>query len=172
MNRQDKNLAIETLTREFQSNDAAFIVGMQGMTVSQVELLRKGVRQKGGKFLVAKNSLLRIAVKDNPAIAGLGPYFKDQVAVIFVAKEASSVAKLISDVSQENEHLKVIAGSYESRVFDQDMIKFLASLPSKEILVAQLCGLLKAPIAHHVRVLNQVMVQLVHVLKQASEKQS
>ncbi len=171
MNRQDKSLAIGTLAKEFQSNDAAFIVGMQGMTVSQVESLRKGVR-KHGKFLVAKNSLLRIAVKDIPAISHLTPYFKGQIAVIFVPREASSVAKLINDVSRENEHLKIVAGCYESRVFDQDMVKFLGSLPPKEILVAQLCGLLKAPMVQHVSVLNQIIARLLYVLKQASEKQS
>lgn len=173
MNRQEKNSAIEILKNEFQSNEAAFVVGMQGMTVAQVESLRKGVRKQGGKFQVAKNSLLRIAIQDIPSAQKLSPYFKDQVAVIFVPREASSVAKLICDVSQEeNAHLKIVAGCYESRVFDQNMVKFLGSLPSKEVLAAQLCGLLKAPMTMHVRVLNQVMVQLVYVVKQASEKQS
>jgi large subunit ribosomal protein L10 len=172
MNRQEKSSAIEVLKHEFQSNQAAFIVGMQGMTVAQVESLRKGVRTQGGKFQVAKNSLLRLAAKELPAVQKLSPYFKDQVAVIFVSKEPSSVAKLICDVSEENEHLKVVAGCYESRVFDQDMVKFLGSLPPKEILVAQLCGLLKAPIAQHVGVLHQIIARLLYVLKQASEKQS
>jgi large subunit ribosomal protein L10 len=172
MNRQEKSSAIGILKNEFQSNEAAFIVGMQGMTVSQVESLRKGIRKQGGKFQVAKNSLLRKATQDLPAAQLLTPYFKDQVAVIFVPKEASSVAKLICDVSQENEHLKIVAGCYESRVFDKDMVKFLGSLPPKEILVAQLCGLLKAPIAQHVSVLNQLIARLLYVLKQASEKQS
>lgn len=161
MNRQQKSSAVEALKNEFQSNEAAFVVGMQGMTVSQVESLRKGVRSQGGKFQVAKNSLLRIAVQGMPNAEELTPFFKDQVAVIFVSKEASSVAKLICNASKENEHLKIVAGSYESRIFDQKMVKFLGSLPSKEILAAQLCGLLNAPIT-----------QLAYVLKQASEKQS
>ncbi len=172
MNRQEKSSAIQTLRNEFQQNDAAFVVGMQGMTVSQVEDLRKNVRKQGGRFQVAKNSLLSLAVKDMPSVQGLTPYFKDQIAVIFVSKEASNVAKLICNVSQENERLKIIAGSYESRVFDQDMIKFLGSLPSKEVLVAQLCGLLKAPAARQVSMLHQMIARLLYVLKQASEKQS
>jgi large subunit ribosomal protein L10 len=172
MNRQEKSSAIDILKNEFQSNEAAFIVGMQGMTVAQVESLRKGVRTQGGKFQVAKNSLLRLAAKDIPGVQKLSPYFKDQVAVIFVSKEASSVAKLICTVSEENEHLKIVAGCYESRVFDQDMVKFLGSLPPKEVLVAQLCGLLKAPMAQHVSLLNQLIARLLYVLKQASEKQS
>ena len=172
MNRQEKSSAIEILKNEFQSNEAAFIVGMQGMTVAQVESLRKGVRTQGGKFQVAKNSLLRIAIKDIPSAQQLSPYFKDQVAVIFVSKEASSIAKLICDATEENEHLKIVAGCYESRVFDQDMVKFLGSLPPKEVLVAQLCGLLKAPMAQHVGLLNQIIARLLYVLKQASEKQS
>ena len=172
MNRQEKSSAIGFLKSEFQSNEAAFIVGMQGMTVAQVESLRRGVRSQGGKFQVAKNSLLRLATKDMPSVEKLSPYFKDQVAIIFVPKEASSVAKLICDVSQENEHLKIVAGCYEARVFDQDMVKFLGSLPPREVLVAQLCGLLKAPMARNVGVLHQIMSRLLYVLKQASEKQS
>jgi large subunit ribosomal protein L10 len=172
MNRQKKNSAIELLKGEFQSNEAAFIVGMQGMTVAQVESLRKGVRSRGGRFKVAKNSLLRRAAQDLPSVKMLSPYFKNQVAIIFVSKEASHVAKLICDATEENEHLKIVAGCYESRVFDHDMVKYLGSLPSKEVLVAQLCGLLKAPMVQHVSLLNQIIVRLLYVLKQASEKQS
>lgn len=172
MNRQDKSSAIEALKKEFQSNDAAFVVGMQGMTVAQVESLRNAVRKQGARFQVAKNSLLRIAARDLASVEKLSPHFKDQVAIIFVPKEASSVAKLICDVSQENDHLKIVAGSYESRVFDQDMVKFLGSLPPKEVLVAQLCGLLKAPMAQHVGLLNQIIARLLYVLQQASHRQS
>ncbi len=160
MNRQGKNSAIESLKREFQANEAAFVVGMQGMTVAQVESLRRGVRSLGGKLQVAKNSLLRLAAQDMPQAKELSPYFKDQVAVIFVPKDATGVAKIICKASEENGHLKVVAGAYEQQLFDQDRVKYLGSLPSKEVLIAQLCGLLQ-----------QLIARPLYVLKQASEKQ-
>ena len=172
MNRQDKTHAIETLKQEFLSNNAAFLVGMQGMTVAQVEYLRKEVRKKGGRVQVAKNSLMGLATKELAGVQALDPYFKNQIAVIFINNDVSGVAKLICDYSQENERLKIVAGCFESRVIDQDMVKFLGSLPPKEILLAQLCGVLKAPMAQSVGLLNQLIVRLLWVLKQASEKQS
>ena len=171
MNRFEKNSAIETLKKDFQSNDAAFLVGMQGMTVAQIESLRNGIRHQGASMKVAKNSLLRLATEDMPALAPMHSFFRDQIAVIFVPKDASGIAKFICNTAENTAQLKIVAGCYESRVINQDMVKFLGSLPSKEIMLAQLCGLMKAPIARQVSVQNQLIARLLWVMKQAAEKQ-
>jgi Ribosomal protein L10 len=171
MNRQEKQLVVDALKNDLSRSQAAFLVGVHGMAVSQVQALRKGLRKQGGTLKVAKNSLLRIAVQGVPGAQDLDPYFKDQIAVVFADRDATSVAKTIYDFSKENEKMTIVAGFFESQAISSDMVCFLGTLPPKEVLLAQMCGLLKAPIAKNVCLLNQLVARLLWVLKQASEQQ-
>jgi len=170
MNRQKKQSIIDSLKTDFTSSPAAFLVGVQGLTVREMQLLRTGLRKEGGKLLVAKNTFARLATDALPGAKELHPYFKSQVAVVFAAQESSAVAKVLCGYEREHAKFSIIAGCLESQFIDQSMVKFLGSLPPREIVAAQLCGALKAPIAKHVFVLNQLMVRLVLVLKLASQK--
>lgn len=170
MNRQEKQLVVESLKHDLSQSQAAFLVGVHGMTVSQVQSLRRGLRKQGGTLKVAKNSLLRRAVKEMPGAKDLDSYCKDQIAVIFANRDATSIAKTIYEFSKEHEKMTIVAGFFEAQAISSDMVRFLGTLPPKEILLAQMCGLLKAPISAHVSVLNQLVARLLFVLKQASEK--
>lgn len=158
MNQQRKRQEVESLRADFAQHDASFVVGVQGLTVDEMQQLRKQVRPYG-KIKVSKNTLVSIVVRENPAIQLLEPYCKNQVAFVFVAKEAPNVAKVLRTFAQEHEKLKLVAGYMDAQLLDAQKITFIASLPSKEVLVAQLCGLLQSPI-----------VKLAWVLKQAAEK--
>ena len=160
MNRQEKQLVIESLKNDFMQSQGSFLIGIQGMTVGQIQLLRKGLSQQGGKMKLAKNTLLKIAARDIPGVEKLEPYFKEQVGIIFVGKESPAVAKVLCDTAKENELLKLVAGYIDARVIDKNTITRLASLPSRDILIARLCATMLAPI-----------MSLAVVLKQVSEKQ-
>ena len=160
MNRPEKQLVIESLKNDFMQSQASFLIGIQGMTVSQIQLLRKGLSQQGGTMKLAKNTLMKLATRDIPGVQKLEPYFKEQVGVIFVQKESPAVAKVLYNTAKENELLKLVAGYVDDRVIDKKTIIALASLPSREVLIARLCGVLQAPIAC-----------LANVLKQVSEKE-
>lgn len=171
MNRQEKQVVIESLKDSFSGCSAMFLVGVEGLTVGQFQSLRKGLREQGGKMQVAKNTLLKVAAEEVDAVKALSPHFSKQLAVVFATQESPAVAKVLFDAAKDNENLKIVAGSLEGEVIDAAKIKFLATLPSREQLLGQLCGTLMAPIAAHVRLLNMVVVQFLFVLKQASEKE-
>jgi large subunit ribosomal protein L10 len=133
---------------------------MQGLTVAQVQKLRKGIAAKG-KMCVAKNTLLKRATRDIAGAEQLEPYFKDQIALIFAHQDAPAVAKVVHGLSEETDKLKVLAGYLDKRVVDASKVKFIATLPSKEVLIARLAGLLKSPVS-----------RLAFVLKEISTKQS
>jgi large subunit ribosomal protein L10 len=170
MNRQEKQVVIDTLRNDFLRSRASFLVEVQGLTVSHIQDVRKRLRTEGGTLKLAKNTLLKIATHDIPGVQGLQPYFKKQVAIVFASNESSPIARIIYDTAQKNERFLVIAGCVDARVIDRDMIKFLSSLPSRPVLAAQMCGVLKSPIIRHVSVLNQVITKLLYVLDQASKK--
>lgn len=160
MNRQDKELLVTSLRERFSASQAAFLVGVQGLTVAQVQSLRKGVRKYGGHVQVAKNTLLALAADGIEGVQDLRPQFTQQIAVVFASTDAPGVARAIFDVKRACDRLNVTGGYLEGRVVDGAVVQFLASLPSREQLLGQLCG-----------VLNATTVKLLYVLKQASEKQ-
>ncbi len=170
MNRQEKKQAVETVKHDFETSQAAFIVAVQGMTVESVQKLRKELKQQEGSIKVTKNTLLKLATQDMPGLEGLAPYFKEQIALVFAHKEPVSVAKLIFTAAQADEKLKLVGGALKSKVIDKNQIEFLATLPPREVVLAQALGTMKAPITAYVSVLNQLILRFLWVLK-ALEKQ-
>jgi large subunit ribosomal protein L10 len=171
MNRQEKHELVQTLKHDFMHTQASFVVNVQGLTVDQLQSLRRNVRQHGGKIKVPKNSLAKLAIREIPGVCDLEPFFKQQTAVVFADKDSVAIAKVIETFARENERLHIIAGCVEQRIVDKGMIEFLSSLPPREQLLANVCGALRAPLAHHVILLRQLIVRLMWVLKQAAEKQ-
>lgn len=156
MNRQDKKQTVTELKDQFSTNEGSILVGYKGLTVVQLQKLRKGVRQNGGSFKVAKARLMKLAAQDLGSIQPLIPYFKDQVGLVFVKNQDPVVLKFLHNFSKENEALKFVAGSLSAQLLDAKALSILATLPSREVLLAQLCGVLKAPIAKLAFVLQQI----------------
>ncbi len=170
MNRQEKEMVIESLKGDFSHSQASFVIVVQGMTVSQLQGLRKNIRAQGGQLKVAKNTLLKIATSDMPGIRDLNPYFKEQVGIVFVGQESPAVAKVLLDVSKENSRLVIVAGCLDTHVIGKDGVISLASLPPKEVLQAQTCGVLEAPLASFVGLLQRVVADFLWILDQASRQ--
>lgn len=170
MNRETKQGVIDSLKGDFQQSKATFLVGVQGLTVAQMQALRTGVRRQGGRVQIAKNTFAHIAAEPYEGAKVLQPYLKGQIALVFTTGDSSAVAKVICDSAKENGKITIVAGSLDARFIDKSMVEFLGSLPPREVIVAQVCGTIKAPMVRHVSVLQQLIVRLLFVLKQASEK--
>lgn len=156
MNRQEKNLVIDELKNELLSSSAAFLIGYKGLTVKKLHQLRSNLRGKDGVFKVAKARLMRLAVDGQSGVDGLSDYFKDQVGLVFAKKDVAGVAKVLSDFSKENTNLQLVAGYFDSRILQREKIIQIASLPSREVLLAQLCATLNAPMSSLARVINKI----------------
>lgn len=170
MNRQEKAAVVESLHNDFAQSKAAFVVGFQGLTVAQIRTLRTELRKQGGTFKVAKARLMKRAAQGLQGPEGLDPVFHDQIGLVFASKEAPAVAKVLSDFSKENEHLKLIAGCLDNLILNGESVARIATLPSREVLLAQVCGTLKAPMARVAGVLNGVTLKLLLTLKGVGEK--
>lgn len=171
MNRQQKELVVQLLRERFLQSPASFIVGYKGLTVNQLQELRSKLRQRGGALKVAKARLMKLAVGDLEDSQVLTPYLKDQIGIVFTKdKSPANIAKVLNDFAKDHEALRLVGGTVEGSFVDQSTIGRIASLPSKEVLLAQLCGTLKAPITRLVTVLDMQIVQLPLVLKQIAAK--
>jgi len=175
MNRQQKEAVVSGIKDMFSQADGSFLVQYKGLSVSQMQDLRSKLRQEDGLLKVTKARLMKLAVSDFESAENFKGDLKDQVGLIFAMKETPAIAKKIVDFSKENEALKIISGLFESKVLTKDQVESLASIPSREVLLAQLVGTLQAPVAGFASTLNMLLVKLVYVLgevaRQKGEKQ-
>lgn len=158
MNREQKAIIIDSIKNDFSQSEASFVVGYKGLTVKQLQALRKELRSKNGSFKVAKGRLVKLAVKDLNGVNSLSPYFKEQIGVVFAADQVSGVAKVLYNFSKANQGLKLVAGFFDERVLPSKDIERIATLPSREELLAQVCFML-----------NMQMVRLLWTLQKVAE---
>lgn len=172
MNRQEKAELIELLKHGFDESNALFWVNYQGLSVNQLRALRSELRKQQGRFKVAKVRIVKRALQDLPDAQELSLQLKNQLGVVFSAGEPNAVAKVLYDFSKTNEGLQLVVGRFENKVLDRDRIKYLATLPSREVLLAQLCGTLNAPISNFAGIMRLMIVRLLVVLQKVSETKS
>lgn len=164
MNRTQKAHTVEQWTEKFGKARAAIFAEYRGLTVAQLTQLRTKMRGAQGAFNVVKNRLAKRAL-DAAKIAGLDQFFTGPTAVASSDGDAAALAKTLVDFAKDNEKLKLKGGYIEGKTIDFSGIKALATLPSREVLLAQVFGLLKTPASQLVNVLAGVPRQLVTVLK-------
>lgn len=170
MNREQKAIIIESLKNNFSNSTASFVVGYKGLTVKQLQSLRRELLKNKSTFKVAKGRLIKRAVDGLEGITDLTPYLKEQIGVVFVNNEPPVVAKVLHDFSKNHAALQLVAGYFDSRLMLRDSLERIATLPSRDVLLAQTCGTLKAPIVGLVVVLNMQVLRLLWLMKKIAEQ--
>jgi large subunit ribosomal protein L10 len=165
LTRNDKEQLLEQYENGLAKAAHAFVVGYQGISVPQVTELRNRVRNSGGEYVVVKNTLALRAI-DSKALAQLKEHFVGPTAVVFSDKDPVALAKALTDSVKDMPALQFKAGLVEGRAIGADQIKDIASLPSREELLAKLLFLLQSPVVRFVRVLAAVPQSFVMVLDQ------
>ena len=162
---------IASLSEKFGRSKAAFLVDFKGMTVEQVTTLRKKLVPVEAEMKVVRNTLAVRALMDHPKSQVLSDSFVGNNAVVFAYSDASASAKALTDFAKDVELLQVKVGVMDGTKLDAKGIKALASLPSKEVLRAQLLGLMQQPMAKFVGTLNAVPSGFVRVLAAKKDQQ-
>ncbi len=170
MNRQQKETLIDNLQKDFSASEAAYLVGVRGLSVNATQELRSKLREKGAVLKIAKMRLFKRAIVDNGALNDFFAQLQDQRGVVFVYEEPASVAKVLYDFAKSNEHLSLVLGYVDQEILDVEGIKYIALLPSREVLLAQVLGTMQAPVTQFVGILRMLLVRLLVVLKKIEEK--
>ena len=170
MNKQQKQELVKNLEAKFAESSGSFLVNFQGLTVPQMQTLRGELYDKGAQVKVAKNRLVKIAIKETADCINLDQYLQGQLALVFAESDVTGVAKVLSDFAKDNDAMELVAGCCENQVFDAEALKKLAKLPSREVLLAQLMGVMQSPTVGMVMVLRQLIVKLLLTLKAVEEK--
>lgn len=169
LTRSDKEQILADYEGGLAKAPHAFLVSYQGITVPQVTELRNRVRQGGGEYVVVKNTIALRAI-DSQALAQLKEHFTGPTAVVFSQTDPVAIAKALTDYAKDVPAIKVKAGLVEGRAIAAEQVKDIASMPSREQLIAKLLFLLQSPITSFVRVLAAVPQSFVMVLDQVRIK--
>lgn len=162
--RAEKAQEITALSERFGRAKAAFLVDYKGMSVEQVTSLRKKLVPVESEMKVVRNTLAVRALIENPKSEVLKDSFVGTNAVVFAYGDASASAKALADFAKDVELLQLKIGVMDGTKLDVTRIKALANLPSKDVLRAQLLGLLQQPMAKFVGTLSAVPSGFVRVL--------
>lgn len=164
--------AVEELKAKLENAKAIFFADYQGLTVSQIGDLRDKIRATNGEFSVAKNTLLKIALKENGLPRNLEEVLRGPTAVLIATEDEISPLKALVDFAKDAELPKLKAGIYEDRILSAEELQELAKLPSKPELHAKLVGILQGPMYGLVNVLSGNTRKLVYVLNAIKESKS
>ena len=163
-----KQAVVAELKEQMTSAKGAVFTSYRGMTVAQDTELHRELRAAGVTYRVVKNTMTRIAAKE-AGLEGIDEHLEGTTALAFSAEDAVAPAKVICDYIKKNKLedagiLTVKVGLVEGKVIDASEVKALASLPSREELIAKLLGSMNAPISNTVNVLQGVIRNAVYVL--------
>lgn len=167
--REQKQKDLNALTEELSNSKSAMVIGFNKVTVAKDQEFRNQIRSAGAKFQVVKNTIARLAVKDSD-FAGVGDQFKDMSAIAWTDSDPVVLSKTVSKFVKDNKDFYTFkAGVVEGKVVDFSQVESIASLPSKEELIAKLLFVLNAPAQQIASVINAVPRNLAVVVKQIGE---
>ena len=157
LNRSEKEAVISDVTSLAAKAQTLVIAEYRGITVADMTKLRTTARNSGVTLSVLKNTLARRAV------AGSGfEVLANQMTgplIYSFSVDAVAAAKVVAEFAKTNDKLVIRAGAYGGKALDANGVKQLASIPSKEVLLAQLLGLMQSPISRTARVLAALAEQ-------------
>jgi len=157
LNRSEKEAVIQEVTSLAAQAQTLVMAEYRGITVAAMDQLRVKARSNGVSLSVLKNTLARRAVAGSSfevaADQMTGPL------IYGFSEDAVAAAKVVAEFAKTNDKLVIRGGVYGGKVLDQNGVKQLASIPSKEVLLAQLCGLLMSPISRTAVVLGALAAQ-------------
>jgi large subunit ribosomal protein L10 len=168
--REQKQRDLEALSQQFQAATAGMLVGFTKMTVSKDQELRNRLREAGASYNVVKNTLARRAAEGTP-FAGAAEHFKGVTAIALAEGDPVALSKAVSKFVRENPDVFTFkAGVVEGRVIALADVDAIATLPSKEELIAKILFLVNAQAQRLVTVISAVPRNLAIVVKQIGEQ--
>jgi large subunit ribosomal protein L10 len=169
MNREQKAAAIAQIAENIRESQAVFAVDYRGISVPQASELRARLREADARFAIVKNTLTERAADEAGADA-LKELLEGPTALAFVRGDAAAAAKALRDYARETELLPFKGGFMDGTALTADDIGAIARLPSREVLYAQLVGIVAHPISGLARTMNQLIGGLAVALGQVQEK--
>lgn len=169
MNRQEKTKYLSDFSEEIKNVSGLVLTNYQGLNMYELSALRKELRPLGCKYMVVKNKMSKLVFENN----NLQPLIKDlegPTAVLFIKGEPLPAIKGIVKFAKEHEKLVIKSGYIYNKFLSSQEIDDLSKLPSKEVVLYNLIGILQLPLMKLLYVLNLPIMELVNTINQIKNK--
>lgn len=150
-----KQPIVKEIAEFLDGAQAAVVVDYRGLSAEQDTKLRKELREAGVTYKVYKNTMIRIAAKGTP-FETLDSSLEGPTAIAVSKEDATAPARILYNFSKTAPDLELKAGVVDGVTYDQDGIKVIATIPSRDELIGRLLGSIQSPITNFARVLNQI----------------
>ena len=162
-NQEAKKVVVEEIVEKIKASKSIVFVDYNKLTVAEVSELRKKCKQAGCEYKVYKNTLMRKALNE----LGYNQFANDlngPTAIAFAGDETSAAKVMVAAAKDYTDKIVLKSAFVDNAYVDKNGIKALASMPSKEELVAKMLGSMQAPLANFAGVLNNLLSGIVRVL--------
>ena len=166
-----KDEKIEKIKEKADKAQVAILTNYQGLTVEEITKLRRSIQKGGGDYMVTKNTLTKIAIKDTQYEV-LSESLKGPSAIAFGFEDPVSPAKALSQFIKEAKKGEIVAAVLEGKLLSAQEAKALANLPTKEELYAKMLGCVNSPATGIVGSINAVMAQLTRAMAAVRDQKS
>jgi large subunit ribosomal protein L10 len=167
--RPEKQQEVEALKTKFSAAKGIVLADFTGVTVAEVSELRRKCRDAGVEYKVVKNTLAKIAARD-ASLEGLVGHFDGPIAIALSTKDSVAPARVLANFVKDYQKLTLKAGCFDGQIYSNAQVLEIASLPAKEVLIAQVIGAVEAPIAQVIWCIESVLRDVVSVIDQAGKK--
>jgi large subunit ribosomal protein L10 len=172
MVKPEKIAVVKEIKEKLEKATSVILSDFRGLTFDQLATLRSALREKGAEFRIVKNTLTRIAIKELGLIE-LTDFLTGPTAIAFSYEDPIVATKILADFARENKTFTIKGGLLEGKFVDQTELKMISSLPSRDILLAKLTGILKAPVYGFAGVISaplQGLIGTLNAVAQSSER--
>ena len=152
---EQKKPVVAEISEHIANAQSVVLVNYSGLTVAQDTQLRKELREAGVVYKVYKNTMMNFAFQGTPC-EDLCKHLDGTNALAISKNDATAPARIIAKFAKTAPKLELVAGVVEGGYYDQNGIKALAEVPSREILLGRLLGSMQSPIANFARVIKQI----------------
>lgn len=168
MDRARKEIEVKELGQAFEDSGVVVVAHYAGLTVAEMQDLRRKMRAAGGIVRVAKNRLAKIALEGKPC-EGINKYLTGQT-VLGYSEDPVAAAKVFQDFAKGNEKLAILGGSMGSEILDAAGVKTVATMPSREEVIASIVGAILAPASNIAGAITAPAGNIAGILKAIEEK--
>jgi large subunit ribosomal protein L10 len=158
MNRTRKEEVVVDFKDLFSRSNATFIVEYKSLNVASMQQLRKDLRGQNASLRVTKARLMKKAFQEVPGAESFLAQLKQQVALVFAMEDVPAIAKSLVTFAKDKNSLKIVSGFFEEKYIDRARVEFLAALPTREVLLAQIAG-----------TINEIIARIPRVIQMANE---
>ena len=154
-NRQMKEAKVAEIKEKLEKSQSVILASYQGLTVEEDTQLRKNLREAGVEYKVYKNTLVTLAAKEL-GLEAISEYLEGPVSIAFGYEDATAPARVLHTFAKDHKKLELKAGMVEGTLYNKEEVEKLATIPSKEVLIAKLLGSFKAPLSNVAYLLNAI----------------